>query len=457
MDPIYNIPLFQDATDDELEWLIAHSTEQTLAVGDYFTREDEPTHHFYIVLEGELQVVRTINGQEAVVGTTPRGIMGGEIWLLTGSRAGATAQAIAPTRLMVFDYPNFLQIFSHAPPVGAQILRTAAERMQGLATFVNQQEKLAALGKISAGLAHELNNPASAARRAAGTLREVLPILSQRTLALSSWSLSAEQIQQLTTLAQGLATRTRTTNPLSALEQSDREEAMMTWLEERKCGDVDDLAATFVTAHLELDELKTLAASLPPPALPDVLSWLHQELDAASLLDEIEQGTRRIADLVAAVKGYTYMDQGPLQEVDLHRGLENTLVVLRHKLQQIQVERQFTPDLPTILARGGDLNQVWTNLIDNAIDALGGQGTIKLITRCENNYAMVEVTDNGPGIPPQVLPRIFDPFFTTKGVGIGNGLGLDTVYRIVNQHNGTIEVQSEPGCTRFIVRLPVGK
>jgi signal transduction histidine kinase len=457
MDPIYNIPLFQDATDDELQWLIDHSTEQRLAVGEYFTRENEPTHHFYIVLEGELQVVRTINGQEAVVGTTPRGIMGGELWLLTGSRAGATARAIAPTRLMVFDYPRFLQIFSHVPPVGAQILRTAAERMQGLATFVNQQEKLAALGKISAGLAHELNNPASAARRAAGTLREVLPILSQRTLALSRWGLSQEQIQQLTTLAQELADRTRTTNPLTALEQSDREEAMMAWLEENGCDNVDDLAATFVTAHLELNELQRVAAPLPPPALSDVLSWLHQELDAANLLDEIEQGTRRIADLVAAVKGYTYMDQGPLQEVDLHRGLENTLIVLRHKLQQIQVERYFTPDLPTILGRGGDLNQVWTNLIDNAIDALGGQGTIKLITRCENNYAMVEVTDNGPGIPPEVLPHIFDPFFTTKGVGIGNGLGLDTVYRIVNQHNGTVEVQSEPGCTRFIIRLPVGK
>lgn len=457
MDPIYNIPLFRDVTDDELQWLIDHSSEQTLAPGDYFAREDEPTRHFYIVLEGELQVIRTINGQEAVIGTTPRGIMGGETWLLTGTRAGATARAIAPSRLMVFDYAHFLQIFSQVPPLGAQILRTAAERLHGFATLVNQQEKLAALGKISAGLAHELNNPASAARRAAGTLREVLPTWSLRTLTLSTWSLSHEQIQQLTAMAQEMAARARTTEPLTALEQTDREEAMIAWLKEHQVADTDDLAATFVTAHIDVDELAALAASLPAPALGDVLGWLHQELDAASLLDEIEQGTKRIADLVAAVKGYTYMDQGLLQEVDIHRGLENTLVVLRHKLQQTHVERHFDPNLPTILARGGDLNQVWTNLIDNAIDALNGQGTIRLITRCENNYVMVEVTDDGPGIPPAVLPRIFEPFFTTKGVGVGNGLGLDTVYRIVNQHNGAVEVQSVPGCTRFIVRLPVGK
>jgi signal transduction histidine kinase len=457
IDPIYNIPLFQDVTDDELAWLIAHSHLQQLTIGEYFAREQEAVRHFYIVLEGELQVIRTFNGQEQVVGTTPRGIMGGEVWLLTGAQSAATVRAIAPSRLMVFAYPQFLQIFSHAPTVGAQILRTAAERMRGLAEWTKQQEKLAALGKLSAGLAHELNNPASAARRAASSLQKALQGLSGRTLKLGVWGLTPAQIEQLVALQSDAVTQVRARPPLSTLEQSDREEAMIDWLEAQVVDDSDDLAATFVTAHLAPDELADLVAALPPGAAADVLIYLHEQLNAANLLDEIEQGTRRIADLVAAVKAYTYMDQGEVQAVDIHRDLENTLVVLRHKLKTIRIQREFDPELPQIFARGGELNQVWTNLIDNAIDALGGQGIIHLITRCENNYAMVEITDNGPGIPPEDLPRIFEPFFTTKGVGAGTGLGLDTAYRIITQHQGTIEVQSKPGQTRFIVRLPMGQ
>lgn len=457
MNPRYNIPLFADVTDDELLWLIDNSVEQHLATGDYFVREHEPTRRFYIVLEGELQVTRTINGQETVVGTTPRGIMGGEVWLLTGEKSGATVQAIVPTLLIVFEYAQFLQIFSRVPPVGAQIVRTAAERLHGLATYVNQQEKLAALGKFSAGLAHELNNPASAARRAASALRATLPSLTEETLALSRWNPSQEQVAAWVSFQADLTTRARASLPLSALEQSDREDTMLDWLARAGIADADEMAATFVTAQATVGELAALGAGLPAAALGDLLRWLHGELSAAGLLDEIEQGTRRIADLVAAIKEYTYMDRGKLQEVNIHRDLENTLVVLRHKLQQIQIDRRFDPDLPIILGRGSELNQVWTNLLDNAIDALGGQGVIQLITRCENRFVMIEVADNGPGIPAHVLPRIFEPFFTTKGVGAGTGMGLDMAHRIVNQHNGSIEVQSERGQTRFIVRLPMNQ
>jgi signal transduction histidine kinase len=240
------------------------------------------------------------------------------------------------------------------------------------------------------------------------------------------------------------------------LEQSDREEVLGDWLETRRVASPWEVAATLVNARVTLAKLTTLTTALSDDRAAIILIWLCQSLTAASMLDDIEQSTARISDLVGAIKQYTYMDQAPLQEVDLHQGLENTLKVLNHKLKRVQLIREYDPDLPLILARGGELNQVWTNLIDNAIDALNGEGEIRLITRAENQFVMIEVADNGPGIAPETLPRLFEPFFTTKGVGTGTGLGLDITYRIIQQHNGSIDVQSRPGHTRFIIRLPIG-
>jgi signal transduction histidine kinase len=455
MHELYQIPLFEGISESERQWLVDHSYEVRLNPGDCFYRENEPVHQFYVMLEGELQVTRMLNGSHTVLGTTPRGIIGGEMALLNGTASQINSCAILPSRLMVFDEPNFRQIFTTCPVVGTRILQIAAQRMAGIATAVKQQEKMAALGKLSAGLAHELNNPAAAAHRAAKTLREALPALQAHALNLNSVEMDRRQLDDLASFQQQLIQQAATTPLLSPLQQSDREEEIGDWLEGQGVSQPWEMAATFVSAGLTADDLAKLIESIPAECKGDVLAWLHNSLYVAGLLNEIEHSTQRISDLVAAVKSYTYMDQAPVQEVDIHKGLESTLAVLNHKLKKVTVVREYDPDLPLIQARGGELNQVWTNLIDNALDAMSGEGKLWLITRCENNFAMVEIADNGPGIPPEIMPRLFEPFFTTKGVGVGSGLGLDIVYRIVAQHDGSIDVQSEPGHTRFIVRLPV--
>lgn len=451
---IQTLPIFMDATDDEMAWLVANSKEVTIARGDYFFHEGQPARQFYVVIEGELQITRTINGERIVIGTTPRGTIGGELWLLRGTPLEASAQAIVPTRLMVFQFRAFLGIFANCPSVGVHILRIAAERLHGYATLVKQQEKMAALGKLSAGLAHELNNPAAAARRSASTLRSTLAAWQRHTFTIAGLGLTMPQVDQLLALLHRLQERAATVAPLSPLEQSDREMAMEDWLNEQGVNNTWEIAPSYVTAGVTIDDLRPLVAMLPT-AQPAILIWLCEWLTASGLLDEIEQSARRIAELVNAIKSYTYMDQGTWQDVDIHHDLDNTLLILKHKLKNIALERSYCNDLPRIAARGSELNQVWTNVIDNAVDAMNGSGVLTLITRYENNFVMVEIMDNGPGIPTHALPHIFEPFFTTKGVGKGTGLGLDITYRIVQQHHGTIEAQSQPGQTRFIVRLPI--
>jgi signal transduction histidine kinase len=448
--------LFEDLTDDELDWVLANSSELQLDEGEYFIREGDKAESFYVVLDGELQVIRHVDGKDMVVGTTPRGIMGGEIALLNGTPSGLTLRAIMPTRLLVLGLAAFRKMFAAAPPLGTRVLQTATERMHGFAVMRQQQAKLAALGKLSAGLAHELNNPASAAQRAASSMRSTLPRLQSRALRLCKLGMGADQIDRLSSYQETMVTRQAGLKPLSTLERGDCEDEVGDWLEDRGVPGAYDMASALVELGATPAELEQVIDGLPADAVPEALSWLAESASADRLLGEVELSSKRIADLVGAVKAYSYMDQGQIQEVDINRDLENTLKVLGHKLKKgVTVEREYAPDMPKIFGRGGELNQVWTNIIVNAIEATNYSGTIRLITRNEHDFVMVEIADNGPGIPPEAQPRIFEPFFTTKGVGKGSGLGLDISYRVIKQHHGTIEVHSKPGNTRFIVRLPV--
>jgi signal transduction histidine kinase len=303
-------------------------------------------------------------------------------------------------------------------------------------------------------MAHELNNPASAALRGAEELREAFGELLRGPSRVAGLGLTPEQFQELARRMQGAgAGRPRA---LGALERADLEEQVERWLEARGVPDGQLLAGELVEAGYHLEELGRVEQSYPAPQLGEILHLVWVSCRANNLLTEISQGAREIASIVKAMKSYVYLDQAPVQQVDLHEGLENTLVILRHKLKRgISVVRDFQPELPKVQAHGSELNQVWTNLIDNAADALGGQGRITLRTRREGAWAVVEVEDDGPGIAPDVQPKIFTLFFTTKPMGQGSGQGLNTSYNIIRRHGGTLDFHSQPGRTVFTARLPL--
>jgi len=312
------------------------------------------------------------------------------------------------------------------------------------------------LGKISAGLAHELNNPAAAAARAAESLRESVAALRNANLRLDRQALSAEQRGSLADLEERVLAFAARQHEGDPLERSDREQALGDWLEVHGIGDAWMLAATMADAGASVAHLENLPGKVPTEAIGDVLRRINASYQVNSMVDQIEDSTRRISSLVKAIKQYSYMDQGSQQEVEIHEGLDNTLLILHHRLKHgVQVIREYDRSLPRICAYGSELNQVWTNLIDNAIDAMGGKGELRIRTSRMGDSVQVEVIDNGRGIPPEVRTHLFEPFFTTKVVGEGTGLGLDTVNRIVRQHRGRVGVESRPGETKFQVSLPI--
>jgi signal transduction histidine kinase len=330
-----------------------------------------------------------------------------------------------------------------------------ADRIRETTRVETQRDKLMALGKLSAGLAHELNNPAAAAQRAAASLREALETVRDASIRLARHALSPEQREMITRFERE-AGQASASVPADPLTQSDREERITTWLEARHVPEAWKVAPALADAGVEVPKLESLAAQVGETVLCDALIRIASILTIAKLISEIEISTKRISHLVQAIKEYSYMDQAAMQEVDVHKGLENTLTILHHRLKNgIQVVRDYDQNLPQICAYGGELNQIWTNLIANAIEAMQGKGELRVRTARELDRVVVEIGDNGPGIPPDVLPHIYEPFFTTKGVGEGTGLGLDTVCRIVRNHHGEIRVTTQPGDTRFQVYLPI--
>jgi signal transduction histidine kinase len=455
-DAIRQMPLFANFTDEQCTSLWDQGSEIYLEAGETLFHEGDPPQGLYILLEGSMEISKKIGAQPVVLAIFGPGQFVGEISLLTGSPHNATVRLTEPSRLLKFDAELFNGLKSS--PVIGLMLSTMAERLRNTEAQVQQHEKLSALGKMSAGLAHELNNPASASLRAAKQLPETLSTLQALMLSLNQLNLRVDQVQYLIELQASLMQRSSETLVLDSLEISDREEEVAAWIEDQGIPDGWQLAPVLVGAALDIDQLDTLRERVGDSALGAALIWLEGTLRVLGLLRMIETSTTRIVELIKSVKAYSYMDQGPSQEVDIHEGLENTLTILNHKLKNVTVTREYDHNLPHITVYGSELNQVWTNLIDNAIAAMDGRGHIWIRTWRDEDRLKVEIKDNGPGIPSEIQSHIFEPFFTTKPVGEGTGLGLDISYRIVvDHHQGSIKVDSAPGDTRFQVCLPVGQ
>ena len=451
---VRSTPLFSGLTDEQMG-CIEPGESITAPAGTILAAEGERTGFFHLLLEGEIRVTRIYDRQEILMGVGKPGHYMGEIPLLLDAPWVSTARVSKPAKLFRLGEENFWVVLASCRTVAREIFRTAANRMRNVEGYSQQRERLASLGTMAAGLAHELNNPAAAARRASAHLRETTDRL-QSPLCHLAHDLEHDHWQHLMAASDEALERLARAPALDHLERSDRAETIANWLDSRGVPLAWELAPTFVGAGLDSAWLEDLTRKLPASTHADALSWLEARLNLKSLLTQIEQTTGRVAELVKAMKSYSYMGQSPMQEVDVHEGIESTLTMLGHKLKNVTLVRAFDRSIPRIMAYGSELNQVWTNLIDNAIDAVNGSGKICIGTCQEDNQLVVEIVDNGSGIPLDVQPHLFEPFFTTKPVGSGTGLGLIISNRIVaDRHGGEIEFQSKPGETRFKVRLPV--
>ena len=455
-DALRQIDIFSDLTEDQLRWFVSNGKRIELAAGNTLLHEGDPADRLFVLLEGEIRGRRENGGADAPGFAAGSGEVIGLLPFSRMVRYPLTVRATAPTRILSLHKDHFQEMLQRIPELLPRLIGVMVDRTREYSRAEQQRDKLSALGKLSAGLAHELNNPASAARRAAEGLREFMEELRRTNKTLDDQSLSCQERLALASFEESLLGQLATAPQVDALTQSDMEQELASWLNSRTIANASRLASGLIEAGVDRAALEKLGARFRAEVLSNVLARAVASVGAERLTREIEASTGRISELVRAVKEYTYMDQAPEQEIDVHRGIESALTMMKFRLKHgVEVKREFDPNLPRVFARGSELNQVWTNLIDNAIDAMGGRGELMIRTSRELNTVLVEIIDSGPGIPDTVKPHIFEPFFTTKGVGEGTGIGLDTVYRIVRGHRGDVAFESRPGRTSFQVRLPL--
>jgi len=453
---LHRIPVFATLREDQLHCL-AEAELLQLPAGTMIGKQGDAEHAYWIMFEGGYRIFqKQADGRDVTLAHVPGYNSFGELPILSNAPTPANVETTEPSRMLKLKESGFWQLMMECPQIREKILEAMAWRSQKLREVTIQQDKLASLGTLAAGLMHELNNPGAAAQRAAKQLRENLVRLQQLSLKISRREGVPSQKQCIADL-QEQALNHRQTVHLNSLEQSDAEEALAEWLEANKIQNAWKIAPSLVGIGLDAPQLDCARVQFEGEAFSDVLNWLEALVSSVQLVGTIEESIGRVSELVHAVKSYAYEGKGQLQSVDVNESLHSTLVILGHKLRekQIEIEKDFAADLPPIRTGGTGLNQVWTNLLDNAVDALEPHGKIFIRTWEEGKEICVSIADNGSGIPQECQAHIFEPFYTTKEVGVGTGLGLDIAHRIVaQQYAGHISFTSSPGRTEFHIRLP---
>jgi signal transduction histidine kinase len=454
--------LFEQLTDKQLAWLCAHGHVELIPPGTVYN-EGDPATCFYVLIEGEVVMYRRVGGDDIEVNrTSGRGTYSGAFNAYIEQLPRVYNNSVrvpVPSKFFVLGAGDFAELMHEWFPMAVHLLEGLFFGQRRTQDAIGQRERLLALGSLSAGLTHELNNPAAAAVRATAALRERVAGMRHKLGMIAGGKFTPQTMQTLVQLQERAVELVAKAPALTPLEASDREDAITDWFDDHDVAGGWDLAPIFVQAGLDTAWLETVAATVDAATLDSALRWLGYTVETELLMNEIEDSTTRISTLVGAAKEYSQLDRAPHQDVNIHELLDSTLMMLGGKIPPgITVVKDYDTSLPTIPAYAGELNQVWTNLIDNAVSAMKGTGTLTVRTRldADRNQAVIEFGDTGPGVPEEIRNRIFEPFFTTKPVGEGTGLGLDISWRIVvNKHHGNLKVESVPGDTRFQVRLPL--
>ena len=449
VEELRRVDLFAPLPEDCVERFAAAGTLKELKAGEVTRNDGDPADAVFVILDGTVRITQRHGEQERTLVTYGPRTLFGEIPLLMGSPTyWATGRVIADARILEVPAPAFWELLATCQPAATAVLKEMASRISALESVGQSRQRLVALGTLAAGLAHELNNPASAARRATAGMEDAVEELAEHSARLGSL-LGDTQCELLEEIREGAAAAA----PTGAMERMAREDECLEWLS--AAGLDQEMAAGLAECGVTPADLERLRTLVPAEALPDAVGWLEVRLRASSLARTAADSAARVAAVVDALKGYTRLGEAPITQMDLNLALQSTLTVLAPRLAGVTVEQRLDPALPQVRGYGSELNQVWTALLENASDALEGRpGRVRVTTARDGEEARVEVEDDGPGIPPEARERVFDPFFTTRDVGRGMGLGLSTAFRIVTEHGGTLKFRSQPGCTVFEVRLP---